>query len=328
MVDTIRMERKYNTMKQIRTAAIVGLGAIGGVVAPGLELALGHENLRVIAGGKRKERLENGIMINNKMWKFSVVDPKESTTPADFVIFAVKNTQLKQAVEDARNQIGSDTIVMSLLNGVESEEYLEENFYPENVLYSIIRIPALNINGKISYPLKAKGISFNAKDNNKENENVLAVKRLFEMAHIAHEVAEDIHYTMWYKFMTNVSENQIAAILGMPYRAFQVSEHINVIREMVSREVIAIANAAGIGLSDKELVQQKEYLMKMIPYGKPSTLQDLEAGKKTEVDYFAGAVIRLGKKYHVPTPYNELFYHMIHALEEKTEILDSIDQPN
>ena len=68
--------------------------------------------------------------------------------------------------------------------------------------------------------MKAKGISFNAKDNNKENENVLAVKRLFEIAHIAHEVAEDIHYTMWYKFMTNVSENQIAAILGMPYRAF------------------------------------------------------------------------------------------------------------
>ena len=67
MVDTIIMERKYNIMKQIRTAAIVGLGAIGGVVAPGLELALGHENLRVIAGGKRKEILENGIMINNKI---------------------------------------------------------------------------------------------------------------------------------------------------------------------------------------------------------------------------------------------------------------------
>ncbi|CVI67806.1 2-dehydropantoate 2-reductase [Clostridiales bacterium CHKCI001] len=312
-------------MKQIRAVAIIGLGAIGGVVAPGLEQALGHGNLRVVAGGKRKERLENGVIINNKVWKFSVIDPKESTTPADFVIFAVKNTQLKEAIEDARNQIGPNTIVMSLLNGVESETYLEENFYPENVLYSIIRIPALNVNGKISYPARAKGISFNAKDNNKENENVVAVKRLFEKAHIAHEVADDIHYTMWYKFMTNVSENQIAAILGMPYRAFQVSEHVNVIREMVSKEVVAIANAAGIGLSERELVQQKEYLMKMIPYGKPSTLQDLEAGKKTEVDYFAGAVIRLGKKYNVPTPYNEMFYHMIHALEEKAEILSSID---
>src|SRR5699024_10028275 len=118
MVDTIRMERKYNTMKQIRTAAIVGLGAIGGVVAPGLELALGHENLRVIAGRKRRGRLENGITINNKIWKCSVVAAKESTNPADFVIFAVKNAQVKQAVEDARNQIGSDTSVMSLLNGV------------------------------------------------------------------------------------------------------------------------------------------------------------------------------------------------------------------
>ncbi len=314
-------------MKKIQTAAIIGLGAIGAVVAPGLERVLGHENLRIIAGGKRKERLEQGIWINNKIWKFSVIDPKEQMKPADFVIFAVKNTQLNQAIEDAANQIGPETIVMSLLNGVESEKQLEEAFYPENILYSIIRIPSLNVNGKISYPAKAKGISFNSKENNKNDAKVLAVKELFEQAEIAHEVCEDIHYTMWYKFMTNVSENQTAAILGMPYRAFQVNEHVEAICELASREVIAIANAAGIGLSEKELVQQKEYLKKMIPYGKPSTLQDLEARKKTEVDYFAGTVIRLGKQYCIPTPYNQLFYHMIHALEDKKQILDEIENP-
>lgn len=314
-------------MKKIQTAAIIGLGAIGAVVAPGLERVLGHENLRIIAGGKRKERLEQGIWINNKIWKFSVIDPKEQMKPADFIIFAVKNTQLNQAIEDAANQIGPETIVMSLLNGVESEKQLEDAFYPENILYSIIRIPSLNVNGKISYPAKAKGISFNSKENNKNDAKVLAVKELFEQAEIAHEVCEDIHYTMWYKFMTNVSENQTAAMLGMPYRAFQVNEHVGAICELASREVIAIANAAGIGLSEKELVQQKEYLKKMIPYGKPSTLQDLEARKKTEVDYFAGTVIRLGKQYRIPTPYNQLFYHMIHALEDKKQILDEIENP-
>lgn len=313
-------------MKKIRTAAIIGLGAIGGVVAPGLEQVLGHGNLRIIAKGKRKERLEQGISINNKIWKFLVVEPEEQMQPADFVIFSVKNTQLQQAMEDARNQIGPETIVMSLLNGVESEKQLEAQFYPENILYSIIRIPALNVDGKITYPVKAKGISFNSKDNNTESENVLAVKHLFEQAQIAHEVCEDIHYTMWYKFMTNVSENQTAAILGMPYRAFQVSEHVLAICEMASREVIAVANAAGVPLSEKELIQQKRYLTKMIPYGKPSTLQDIEAGRKSEVDYFAGTMIRLGKQYQVPTPYNQLFYHMIHALEEKSAILNEVDE--
>ena len=60
--------------------------------------------------------------------------------------------------------------------------------------------------------------------------------------------------------------------------------------------------------------------MKNVPAAnKPSTLQDLEAGRKTEVDMFAGTMIRLGKEYDVPTPYNELFYHAIRVLEQKND---------
>ena len=85
------------------------------------------------------------------------------------------------------------------------------------------------------------------------------------------------------------------------------------------REVVAIANKKGIGLSEEDIVAQRQVFPK-IPYGnKPSTLQDIEAGRKTEVDIFAGAVIRMGKEVGVETPLNEFFYHAIRVLEEKNE---------
>ncbi|MFQ7552500.1 MAG: ketopantoate reductase family protein [Blautia marasmi] len=106
--------------------------------------------------------------------------------------------------------------------------------------------------------------------------------------------------------MCNVSENQSAAILGIPFGAWVVSEHANAIREAAMREVVAIANKR-IGLSEEDIVAQRQVFPK-IPYGnKPSTLQDIEAGRKTEVDIFAGPVIRMGKEVGVETPLNEFF---------------------
>src|SRR5699024_115399 len=109
-------------MREIKTVSLIGLGAIGAFAAPGLNRLLG-ENFRIIAGSDRKKRLEtNGVIINEKHYQFHVVAPEEETGYADLAIFAVKNTQLSQAIKDMRNQIGPDTIVMSLLNGVTSEK--------------------------------------------------------------------------------------------------------------------------------------------------------------------------------------------------------------
>lgn len=50
-----------------------------------------------------------------------------------------------------------------------------------------------------------------------------------------------------------------------------------------------------------------------------STLQDLDAGRHTEIDMFSGALMRMGKELGIPTPYNEYTYHMIKAMEEKND---------
>ena len=88
---------------------------------------------------------------------------------------------------------------------------------------------------------------------------------------------------------------------------------------MVAKEVIDIARKKGIDIDDDYAVRQLEQLKK-VPYAnKPSTLQDIEHGRKTEVEMFAGTVIRLGKETGVPTPLNEFLYHAVRVLEEKNE---------
>lgn len=307
-------------MKEIKTVSLIGLGAIGAFVAPKLQEKLG-DNFRVIAGGSRKKRLEKqGVIINDISYKFPIVEPEEKTGYADFAIFAVKNTQLSQAIVDMKNQIGPDTIVMSLLNGVTSEIHIGQAFYPENILTSVIRVPSLNQNGKISYPESSGMISFGEEKNDKLSPKVEAVKRLFDKAQIRYQIPNDMLKNMWLKYMSNVSENQLCAILGVPYKGFAVSlDHIEYMRENAAREVIAIAQKKGIDLSEQDLVDRIPIVRGLIPDGKPSTLQDIEAGRKTEVETFAGDIIRMGQELGVATPYNEIFYHMIYALEEKNE---------
>lgn len=307
-------------MREIKNAALIGLGAIGGFAAPKLCEALGKEHFKVIAGGERRERLErDGIVINGKQWNFQTADPSWKTDPVDFVVLSVKFTALDQAIEDIHNIVGRGTVIMSLLNGVESEERIKAAYPGNEVLYSVIRIPALHQGNEITFPEGSGKISFGNANNDTLSETVLAVRDLFEKSGISYEIPKDMLRNMWHKFMTNVSENQSAAILRVPYGIWTVSEDANELREQAAREVIAIASKKGINLTEEDLIEHRTYFEGAPFYGKPSTLQDIEAGRKTEVEMFAGSVIKMGKELGIPTPYNHMFYHCIKTLETWNE---------
>lgn len=67
------------------------------------------------------------------------------------------------------------------------------------------------------------------------------------------------------------------------------------------------------------MAKQVRVLEAVPPGNKPSTLQDIEAGRRTEVEMFGGTMVRMGRELGVPTPYNEMFYHAIKVLEQKNE---------
>ena len=307
-------------MRKVKTVALIGLGAIGSYIAGNLSKVMG-DDLRIIAGGSRKERLErDGIVINGEPYHFHVVSPEEETGFADLAVIITKFTGIKEALKEIKNQIGPDTIIMAPLNGVESEEAVAEEYGWNRVIYSLARVSVVMKGNQVSYNPKVAHLEFGEKTNETISERVQVVKDLFESAGIESWIPEDMERAIWIKYMCNVSENQTAAVLGIPFGAWSgVSEHATEIREMVMREVVAVAQKKGIDLSEKDIQNQRE-VIKRLPYqNKPSTLQDIESGRKTAVDMFAGTMVRLGRETGVPTPLNEFLYHAIHVLEEKND---------
>ncbi len=116
--------------------------------------------------------------------------------------------------------------------------------------------------------------------------------------------------------MINVGINQTSAVLKAPYGVFQKLPVAYEWVEAAMYEVVVLSEKAGVFLTEEDVKKFWPILNHLSPEGKTSMLQDIEAGRKTEVDYFAGKVCELGKKYQVPTPVNDQLYKMIHIIEE------------
>ena len=305
-------------MKRIQKVTLIGLGAIGTFFAPYLCAHLEKGNFRVLAEGERKTRLETkGVVINGETYRIPVITPELQGDPADLIIIAVKDTGLNQAIEEIGNQVGPDTLILSVLNGIDSEEQVASVYGWERVLYSYMRVSIGMRDGVANYDPSFGKIHFGEAKNAVLSDRVLRIKELFDGAGIRYNIDEDMIRGMWFKFMCNVGENQTCALLGIPFGAFRGSDHANEIRRAAMREVKAIANCFGVSLSDEDVARQEKTIRGLPFQNKPSTLQDLENKRPTEVAMFAGKVVELGAKLGVETPVNWLFYHGIRVLEEK-----------
>jgi 2-dehydropantoate 2-reductase len=302
-------------MKEIQKVHLIGLGAIGGAYA-GRILENCPDTLRIIVDSERRERYESdGVYINGKAVGFNYVTPNEADEKSDLVIIAVKQHHLRQAIEEIRGFVGPDTIILSLLNGIVSEEVLGSEFGMDKMLYSFcVGTDAVRKGTDIHFTNMGKVVMGDryARDSAK----LAAVKEFFDRACVPYSVPEDIMRELWWKFMLNVGINQVSAVLRAPYGAFTREGEARELMISASREVISIARKAEINLSEKDIQDYLKVIAKLSPEGKTSMFQDVEAGRKTEVEIFSGTVIELGRKYGVPTPVNDVLYRLIRAIEQ------------
>ncbi|MBQ1193489.1 MAG: ketopantoate reductase family protein [Lachnospiraceae bacterium] len=299
---------------KIEKVALIGAGAVGGYFIWGLYNKLG-DNFCVIAKGERKTRLINdGLIINGEQY-FPRVEEPQVAGAVDLILVASKQDALVEVVEDIIPLMGKDTVVISLLNGVTSEEIIGNSIGMEHMLYAIMRIASMRDGNTITfYPEITKGLFVGEKDTKEPTERILAVEKLFRGTGVRYNFVEDIINEMWMKYAGNVSQNLPQAILGVGYGAYSDSTHVNYIADCLWKEVAKVAGAKGVYIPDKLILFGGSK-----PEARFSTLQDLDAGRHTEIEIFAGEMIRMGKKYGIEVPYCECVYHFIKAMEEKND---------
>ena len=302
---------------EFKSVAILGAGAVGSYMLWGLSNKKDID-LCVVADGERKDRLEkNGLLINETPYFPKVKTPKEAKG-VDLLLVTTKYTALESSLPDIKEVVDDHTTIVSLLNGIDSEEIIGREVGIEKIVYSVIKVAAERIGNSICFdPDTTIGVIYGEKDNTHSPERVEALGNLFKDTGLHYRKTDVILSEMWSKFRLNVSNNQPQAIIGCGVGAYADSEHVKFIQQKLKEELETIAKAKGIDLSLADASSAKgSIVQKRARY---STLQDLDAKRHTEVDMFSGAITRMGKELGIPTPFNEMTFHIIKAMEEKND---------
>lgn len=301
---------------RIEKVSIIGLGALGVLYANHLSKRMKKENLRIIADHKRIEKYKTeGIYCNGEYCDFNYLSFDEKCDPADLVIFSVKFGGLEDAIRMMENQIGKNSIIISLLNGITSEEIIGETYGHEKLVHCVAQgMDAAKVGNELTF--KNKGIlcfgELNADDS---GENVKAVAEFFDKVEIPYEIDNNMLRRMWGKFMLNVGVNQTVAVYETNYEGIQKEGEARQTMIAAMKEVIELSKKIGINIEEKDIEYWLAILDTLNPVGTPSMRQDTVAKRYSEVDIFSGTVIEMGKKHHVKTPVNEMLYNKIKEME-------------
>ncbi len=298
----------------IERIAILGAGALGAAYGAIL-YEMDPRSVFFIAGGERYEKLRrDGVVVNGKRYPIAVARP-EDATPVDLLIVAVKHHHLDQAITEMKNAIGPHTTVLSVMNGIDSEERIGTAYGMDKVIYGLtLGIDAVRVGSSVNYTNQGR-IFFGEAKNPEMTDRVRRIKGLFDRAGMAYVIPPDMIRRLWFKYMVNVGANQTSAVLRANYGTLRSSSEARMLMDSAMREVIAIARAIHVDLQEDDIGEWYKVLNALNPEGKTSMFQDVEAGRKTEVEMFAGKLIELGKRHGIPTPVNQRLFNELKRIE-------------
>lgn len=299
---------------EIKSVAILGAGAIGAYFVYGFSAAQ-NIDFCLIAKGERKDRLQrDGICINGTVYKPAVKTPEEAKG-VDLLLVATKYTGLRAALDDIRTVVTPHTTVLSLLNGIDSEEIIGTVIDPSQIVYSLMRINSERNGNSVTFNAeKTPGLFAGEKDSENESERLVAIRRLLAKTTLKYNFCKDIISDQWLKYTLNIAYNLPQAVLGVGYASYFDSDHVGFIRDRLEAEARQVAAAYGITFGPLENTRPR-----WLEKARFSTLQDLEAKRHTEIDMFCRVLMEKAGVKGIQVPFTEYTYHAIKALEEKND---------
>lgn len=300
----------------IQKVSIVGMGALGLMYANHISKFAGSDAVSFVMDEQRFLKYkEQSFHINGETARFNMVSDREAT-PADLLIVAVKYTGLHAALDVMKSSIDEHTIIMSVLNGISSEEIIGERYGANRILYTVaLGMDAMKFGDSLQYTKMGALHIGTVKDN--DPEVLSSVEAYFDRIQMPYVEEADILRCMWFKYMLNVGINQVCMVYDTTYSGAicQRDAYRSLIATM--REVLAIANAKGISLTETDISQCIAIEKTLDPNSTPSMGQDRINKKPSEVDMFAGTVIRMGEELGIPVPENKYIYETVKQIEQE-----------
>ena len=302
--------------KPVNNVVIVGMGALGMLFGQRIREELGDERFCFLVDKERRERYASQVFkINGQPVSFRILTPDEVKEPADLVMVATKAGGLLTAREMIKSCVGPDTTIISIINGISSEQILAEVYPREQIIDCIaLGMDAVREGSELIYQIPGRlqiGSSVEGQE-----DRLKALDEFLTRAGIPHEVCPDITRAIWNKFMINVGINQTCMVHETDYGGATAPGSAALAdMDAAMHEAMAVAKAEGIHLTEEDYEKDLALLRSLTPEGTPSMRQDALAGRPSEVEIFAGTLLRLAAKHNLEVPVNRRYYERIKEME-------------
>ena len=298
---------------------IIGMGALGLLFGDMISSNADRENTVFLMDNDRYERHSKDIYrINGKEKTFRLASAgilgSVTFETADLVIIATKYNGLDDAISMMKPYTDDNTVIISLLNGIISEDIISQTYNRDNIIDCVpIGMDAMRDGCSVNYTQEGRlQIGVRQQSQRKAFDRLCA---FFDKAHVPYEAVDDIRHAMWNKFMINVGINQTCMVYETTYAgALSDPEAFSSLKEAM-HEVIRLASCEGVMLTNEDYENDLKILGGLKPDGYPSMRQDAVAKRYSEVELFAGTVLKLAAKHGIDTPANKRYYEEIKRIE-------------
>jgi 2-dehydropantoate 2-reductase len=293
--------------------AVMGAGAVGCYYG-GMLARAGHDVV-LIARPRHVEAIErDGLRMETRTFD-EHVRLAASTEPgavqgANLVLFCVKSTDTEAAGAQMRPHLAPEALVLTLQNGVDNADRLRTVLPPHQVSAAVVYVATemagpghVRHHGRGELVIEPSG----AGD---------AVARALIAAGVPTDISDNVRGALWTKLVINCAYNAVSAIAQRPYGEAVAGEGVKDVMRDVVDECLAVARAEGVQLpGDVHAAVGK--IVEAMPGQYSSTAQDLARGKRSEIDYLNGLIVRRGQALGIATPANRVLWALVKLMEGK-----------
>lgn len=293
--------------------AVMGAGAVGCYYG-GMLARAGHD-VTLIARPQHVEAMRrDGLRMETRTFDERVpigaATEAGAAAGADLVLFCVKSTDTESAGAQLKPHLGPDALVLTLQNGVDNADRLRTVLPAGQVAAAVVYV-ATEMAGPGHVKHHGRGELVIEPSASSE-----AVAQALVAAKVPTEISGNVRGALWAKLTLNCAYNAVSAISQLPYgQAVRGVGIMDVMRDVVG-ECKAVAAADGVSMpGDVDAAVLK--IVETMPTQYSSTAQDLRAGKRSEIDYLNGFVVRRGEALGIATPANRVLWALVKLLEGK-----------